>query len=133
MKTRNTMAPSYHSKVISNRNLGFHFSLVWVMEFIIISSCLRMWQDKNTQLKAFCAAPQYFIIILHLQQRFKASLILHGGAIPVKPSKNWVNTISIHLIKKKFPVFQVIDYWSTRKIMLSSQYYRWLLNKYSRH
>ena len=45
MKTRNTMAPSYHSKVTSTQKTLLysresHFSLVWVMEFSIISSCL---------------------------------------------------------------------------------------------
>ena len=40
-KTRNTMAPLYHSKVSSIRKTReFHFSLVWVMEFSIISTCL---------------------------------------------------------------------------------------------
>ena len=39
MKTQNTMACSYHSKVTSAQNKGAPFSPVWVMEFSIISSC----------------------------------------------------------------------------------------------
>ena len=42
MKTRNTMAPSYHLKVTSTQKslLESHFSLVWVMELSIIYYCL---------------------------------------------------------------------------------------------
>ena len=40
MKTQNTMAPSYHSKVISTQSKGPHVSLIWIVEFSIISSCL---------------------------------------------------------------------------------------------
>ena len=41
MKTWNTMAPSYHAKnsaLLKTRES--HFSLVWVMEFSIVSSYL---------------------------------------------------------------------------------------------
>ena len=45
MKKRNTVAPSYHSKVTpTQKSLLYsresHFSLAWVMEFSIIYSCL---------------------------------------------------------------------------------------------
>ena len=38
MKTWNTMAPSYHSALLKIRES--HLSLVWLMEFSIISPCL---------------------------------------------------------------------------------------------
>ena len=39
--------------------------------------------------------------------KVKASQILHGGATPVAPSKKWIKTISIHLMKKTFLVFHI--------------------------
>ena len=45
MKTRNTMAPSHHSKASSSQKRESHFSLAWVMEFSICLlkkySCLQ--------------------------------------------------------------------------------------------
>ena len=43
-------------------------------------------------------------------------MILHGKKIIVALSRNWVKAISIHLIRKKFSIFQVIYYWSIKKI-----------------
>ena len=60
----------------------------------------RMWHDKNT-VKTFLSTPQCFPKLFHLQQSFKAFEILHGGIIPVAPSRNWVKSISIYFIKKK--------------------------------
>ena len=41
MKTWNTMAPSYHAKKSALlKTTESHYSLVWVMEISIISSCL---------------------------------------------------------------------------------------------
>ena len=40
MKTQNTMAPLYHSKVGSLKARESHFSFVWIMEFDITSSSL---------------------------------------------------------------------------------------------
>ena len=38
---------------------------------------------------------------------FKAPQILHGGTTPVAPRKNRIEAISIHLIRKTFPVFHI--------------------------
>ena len=43
----------------------------------------------------------------HLDSKVKASQILHGETIPVAPSKNWIKAISIHQIRKTFPVFHI--------------------------
>ena len=40
IKTENTIASLYHSKVKITQNKGILFSLVWVMDFFIIYSCL---------------------------------------------------------------------------------------------
>ena len=40
INTRNTMASSYHSRVMSTQTMKVPFFVVWVVEFSIISSCL---------------------------------------------------------------------------------------------
>ena len=63
-----------------------------------------MWHDKkNTQLKIFLS----FYSVLLIYSKVKASQILHGGTTPVVPSKNWINVISIHLIRGTFPIFHI--------------------------
>ena len=46
-----------------------------------------------------------------IYSRVKASEILHGATTPVASMKNRIEAISIRLIRKKFPVFQVIFTW----------------------
>ena len=58
---------------------------------------------KNSQLKNFL--PLYSVLLIY--SKFKASQILHGGTTPVAPSKNRIEAISIHLIRKTFPVFHI--------------------------
>ena len=63
-----------------------------------------MWHDKkNTQLKKIL--PLYSVLLIY--SKVKASQILHGGTTPVAPSKNRIEAISIHLIRKTFPVFHI--------------------------
>ena len=63
-----------------------------------------MWHDKkNTQLRNYL--PHYSVLLIY--SKVKASQILHGGTTPVVPSKNWIKAISIHLIRKTFPVFHI--------------------------
>ena len=64
-----------------------------------------------------------YILLFHspllksfIYNKVKASQILHGTTIPAARTKNKVNTISIHLIRKKFPFFQIIYYLPTRKM-----------------
>ena len=40
INTRNTVASSYHSRVMSTQSMEVPFFIVWVTEFSIISSCL---------------------------------------------------------------------------------------------
>ena len=47
-----------------------------------------------------------FYWIIPFTSRVKASFFLHGGIIPVVPSNDWVQAISIHLIRKKFLSFK---------------------------
>ena len=42
-----------------------------------------------------------------IYSKVKASQILHGESTRVAPSKNWIKVISIHLIRKTFPVFHI--------------------------
>ena len=53
--------------------------------------------------------------MFHLQQS-QGILDFHGATIPVARTKNKVNTLSIHLIRKRFPSFQIIYYLTTRNI-----------------
>ena len=63
-----------------------------------------MWHDKkNSHLKNFL----HLYSVLLIYSKFKASQILHGGTTPVAPSKNRIEAISIHLIRKTFPVFHI--------------------------
>ena len=71
---------------------------------VYIHSKTWMWHDKkNTQLKYFL--PLYSVLLIY--SKVKASQILHGGTTPVAPSKNRIEAISIHLIRKTFPVFHI--------------------------
>ena len=81
----------------------------------------------------------FYSILLNyfIYSRVRASQILRGETTPVVLSKNWSKAISIHLIRKKFPVFQVI--YSvikkiSKKIMLTwlthNKYSTWLQKKY---
>ena len=58
---------------------------------------------KNSHLKNFL--PLYSVLLIY--SKFKASQILHGGTTPVAPSKDRIEAISIHLIRKTFPVFYI--------------------------
>ena len=58
---------------------------------------------KSTQLKNFL--PLYTVLLIY--SKVKASQILNGETTPVTPSKNRIKAISIHQIKKKFPVFHI--------------------------
>ena len=63
-----------------------------------------MWHDKkNTQLKNFL--PPHTVLLIY--SKVKASHILHGETTPPAPSKNWIKAISIHQIRKTFPVFHI--------------------------
>ena len=63
-----------------------------------------MWHDKkNSQLKNFL--PLYTVLLIY--SKVKASQILHGETTPFAPSKNWIKAISIHQIRKTFPVFHI--------------------------
>ena len=87
-------------------------------------------QSKNI-LPVYSVLQNYFIY-----SRVKAFEILHGATTPVTSMKNRIEVISIHLIRKTFPVFQVIFTLViktiTRKTMLTSpihnKYFTWLLN-----
>ena len=71
---------------------------------VYIHSKTWMWHDKkNSQLKNFL--PLYSVLLIY--SKVKASQILHGGTTPVAPSKNRIEAISIHLIRKTFPVFHI--------------------------
>ena len=49
-----------------------------------------MWHyKKNSQLKKFL--PLYTVLLIYSEA--KASQILHGGAAPAAPSKNWIKSI----------------------------------------
>ena len=62
------------------------------------------WHDKkNSRLKNFL--PLYSVLLIY--SKVKASQILHGGTTPVATSKNRIKAISIHLIRKTFPVFYI--------------------------
>ena len=63
-----------------------------------------MWHDeKSTQLKNFL--PLHSVLLIY--SKVEASEILHGGTIPVAPSKNWIKVIAIHLIRKTFSVSHI--------------------------
>ena len=49
--------------------------------------------------------PLYSVLLIY--SNVKASQMLHGGTTPVAPSKNRIEVISIHLIRKAFPVFHI--------------------------
>ena len=71
---------------------------------VYIHSKTWMWHDKkNTQLKNFL--PLYSALLIY--SKVRASQILHGETNPVAPSKNWIKAISIHQIRKTFPVFHI--------------------------
>ena len=70
---------------------------------VYIHSKTLMWHDKNMHLKNFL--PFYSVSIFH--SKVKASQILHGGTNPVVPSRNCMRAISIHLIRKTFPVLRI--------------------------
>ena len=64
----------------------------------------------RTQLKKIL--PVYSVLQnCFIYSRVKASQILHGATTPVASMKNRIEAISIRLIRKKFPVFQVIFTW----------------------
>ena len=64
----------------------------------------------RTQLKKIL--PVYSVLQnCFIYSRVKASEILHGTTTPVASMKNRIEAISIRLIRKKFPVFQVIFTW----------------------
>ena len=52
----------------------------------------------------------------------KVSYILHRATIYVAPTMNWGKVIFIHLIKKRFPCFEVIYYLSRWKIYRKKNY-----------
>ena len=63
-----------------------------------------MWTDKkNTQLKYSLLL--YSVLLIHI--KVTTSQIIHGGTTPVASRKNWIKAISIHLIRKTFPVFYI--------------------------
>ena len=72
--------------------------------------------------------------LFHLQQSYvKASKILHSETIPVRRCKNWVKTISIFLIRKKFSCLSscfLRTHKENHAYLTNSHYYRCLLNKY---
>ena len=71
---------------------------------VYIHSKTWMWHDKkNTQSKNFL--PLYTVLLIY--SKVKASQILHGETTPFAPSKNWIKAISIHQIRKTFPVFHI--------------------------
>ena len=71
---------------------------------VYIHSKTWLWHDKkNTQLKNFL--PLYTVLLIY--SKVKASQILHGKTTQVAPSKNWIKAISIHQIRKIFPVFHI--------------------------
>ena len=86
---------------------------------------------KNTQLKNFL--PLYTVLLIC--SKVKASQILNGETTPVTPSKNRIKAISIHQIKKTFPVFHVYLLVNQKKnhayLTDSQQIFHWLLNQYS--
>ena len=55
--------------------------------------------------KISCRSTLFYYFTAKL--RFKASQTVHGGTTPVAPSKNRIETISIHLIRKAFPVVHI--------------------------
>ena len=67
-------------------------------------------QSKNI-LPVYSVLQNYFIY-----SRVKAFEILHGATTPVASMKNRIEVISIHLIRKTFPVFQVIFTLVIKKI-----------------
>ena len=63
-----------------------------------------MWTDKkNTQLKYSLLL--YSVLLIHI--KVTTSQIIHGGTTPVASRKIWIKAISIHLIRKTFPVFYI--------------------------
>ena len=58
---------------------------------------------RRTQLKHFL--PLYTVLLIY--SKVKASQILPGEKTPVVPNKNWIKAISIHQIRKTFPVFHI--------------------------
>ena len=108
--------------------ISFHCGYLSVCEMI------RIYNQK-------ISCPSTVLLNYFSNSIIKASLILHGGTIPVVPCKNWVKAISIHLIRKLF-------IWSGKVFCLSSylllpdkknhayltdlHYSTWLLKKYSR-
>ena len=117
-----------------------HFSLVWVMEFTIISPCLgkgkRFYENSNlinlvdTQRlpdngkwiipDGVCTLFKKTFLPFHtaalkcfIYSGVKISQIFHGAINPVTPTKNYVKVAPTHLIRKKLPFFQVIFYLPT--------------------
>ena len=67
MKTQNTMSTLYHSRGNSTQKRESHFSLVWVLEFSILSSFLgKVFASKN-----LFAALNCLTKMLHLQQSYE--------------------------------------------------------------
>ena len=82
-----------------------------------------MWPDKkNTQLKAFLLL--YSVLLIY--SKFTTSQIIHGRATPVAPRKNWIKAISIHLIRKTFPVFSIDSV--VKKSQVKSCLPNWFIN-----
>ena len=143
MKSRNSMVPSYHSKVSSIQKREFYFSFAWEMEFSIIYVfmyyiCLgkvkvfpipltvQSQSTFNDDMKTVNELYMFLTglilccsTLLYQNVSFPAELGNYGSTISLASSKNWIKIISIYLIKKVFPLFQVIHCKSTRKIMLS--------------
>ena len=131
METRNTIESSYHSKVRSTQDKGVLFSCCLGLHVWVIHNFFQTWQLTilaDVQLlhkyKIWCISSCFILLykLFHLQQ---------SQGISNSPWCNnsyyvywgYVNAVSIHLIRKKFPSFQINYYLPTRKtrrkVMLS--------------
>ena len=103
------------------------------------------WHQTTTEcrftLNAYAAWQKYTIkksrstVLLNyfIHSIINASWILHGGAIAVGPSKDWVKTISIWSEKLScLSSYLILPHKKNDACLTNSQYSIWLLKKYSR-
>ena len=142
--TRSTIASSYNSKVWSTQSTGVQFSpCLGHGKWYYIITCLgngKVFAGNSKLINVFdaqlfhenvkwiiCAWDLYYILKMFLlfhttllkcfiYNRVTVTYILHGATIPFAPIMNWGKMVSFHLIRRKFPFFQVIYYMHKRTI-----------------
>ena len=109
----------YHSKANSNQNRKSHFSLVWVIDFSIISSCLgkfKVFSFFSFYLKKKRFAAPYCFIHMFYSQESQGILISPWCKNPCRVQQELNQDDFYSCDWKILPSFQVIYYLPTRKI-----------------